>query len=273
MLAQLEELKRDELNEPELVARFLLLHLANRHGGDWLSGPRTRAAGGAGGFKMALQLRPKQLAKISDCATACEIFARFFFRGVVLDSHEGFVGWSEGRYPLELLLHMPTPDEMLDLQCEGRRCITLFLGAEEQFVVRGRHKDAAAFILHDFEHAHKFFGQSTFHAQVRFFNLLRANLPRLAKWTTDPVFAQDLNYLKSDMNSHPVHLLKFLKAIVLSAEIRQTANPDPALDEFWREFFSSWFMDALETASAMNLNRPGSETQKDQVRAYEFFAK
>jgi hypothetical protein len=82
-------------------------------------------------------------------------------------------------------------------------------------------------------------------------------------------FASSLDYLMADMNSHPVHLVKYLKAIVLSAEIARTGRRDPDLDGFWREFFSVLSAPAL--AAALTLNQPDAESPARQAEIAEFF--
>ncbi|MGZ3721870.1 MAG: hypothetical protein ACXVA9_02995 [Bdellovibrionales bacterium] len=210
--------------------------------------------------------------RLATLGTISELYQRFFFRGVVMDSHEGLVGWLERRYPLILRLDIPTPDEMLEIQCQGLRFVTLLLNEEVQFQPYGRHVDACAFLLHDFEHAHKFYGDRKIHlGQVRFFQALWMTRSSFARWTADLAFNKDLDYLKSDMNSHPVHLIKFLKAVVLSAEMRKTGHRHPPLDDFWGELFSSWKMSGETLQLALRINQPESETPADLAAVAEFF--
>jgi hypothetical protein len=182
--------------------------------------------------------------------------------------------WLEGRYPLDLREDIPTPQEMLDVQCEGRRYVTLMPRPEQQLTSYGRHEDACAFTLHDLEHAHKFFGDPECQrGQMRFFRGLRAALPRLQLWCEDAVFTRDLDYLMSDMNSHPVHLVKFLKAIILTAEIRRTGERHPPLRDFFAELFSHWQIGNDLALAALRINQPGEETVDDQVQLATFFTR
>jgi hypothetical protein len=201
-----------------------------------------------------------------------DLWRAYFFRGVVLDSHEGMVGWLEGRYPIEVRNDIPSPEEMLRTQCEGRRIFTLLLRPEEQFVAYGRHRDACDFLLHDFEHAHKFFADPDSHrGQVRFFRVLRATLGSFEPWRNDQQFNRDFDYLKADMNSHPVHLMKYLKAVVLAAEIRRRTRRDPELDGFWLELFGAWGMAGDTLTAALQLNQPAVETYLQQRLVADFF--
>ena len=144
---------------------------------------------------------------------------------------------------------------------------------EQQNLRYGRHASACDFLLHDLEHAHKFFGDEILHrGQVRFFRALQNGSAAFAPWTADPIFKKDLDYLKSDMNSHPVHLMKYLKAVVLSAEIRRTGERYPdLLEDFWRSVFVQWKMDQQTLTAALRLNQPALEQPKEPGPAQSVF--
>jgi hypothetical protein len=276
-LSQLRQLAIDleSLASSEACARYLLLHLHARHPRQWLSSPRMAAPMQGQGLLNELQnlevtLSAKQSARLEGLGSLKGLVQSYYFRGVVLDSHEGLVGWLEGRYPLHLRQNIPSPDEMLAIQCQGQRYVTLLLQEDAQFQKYGRHADACAFLLHDFEHAHKFFS-TTHSGQVQFFQHLQRSLNRFTRWSEDPQFQDELDYLKSDMNSHPVHLIKYLKAIVLSAEMRKTSSRWPKLDEFWHELFAAWQMAPSVREAALKINQPESETQSDLVTVSDFF--
>lgn len=285
--SQWEQVQTQHLVQPQtatadhvLVASFVLLNLHARHGRQWLSGPRRARSRISPSTDLnqtlsqfGFELTTRQSEKLQGLGSLPELFRHFFMRGLVLDSHEGLVGWMEGRYPLELRLDIPSPAEMLDVQCQGRRYVTL-LGEPEQLMQRqGRHRDACDFLLHDFEHAHKFFGDPVLHqGQVRFFRHLRATQRWLESWRqSDAEFAKDLDYLMADMNSHPVHLIKYLKAVVLSAEIRRTGERYPELNSFWQSLFAEWGMDEQTAQAALTLNHPEYESAQAQIQVAEFF--
>jgi len=262
----------------DLCARYILAHLARRWPARWLSSPRRNFSSGSPGQLVAelkaaaIDLTFRQEHRLATLDSVEELFRAYYFRGVALDSHEGMVGWIEGRYPLTLLLDVPTPNEMLAYQCLGRRYVTLPLRECDQLRPHGRHADACDFLLHDLEHAHKFFADAEIHrGQVRFFRALQISLPAFAQWEEDSTFVKDLDYLKSDMNSHPVHLVKFLKAIVLSAEIRRTQIRHPQMSEFWEQLFGAWGMSAQTLASSLAINHPEVEVPEDLLHVREFF--
>lgn len=271
------KLASGECSPAEICTRYLLLHLHARQPARWLSSPRASGARLNGGLlselaALGVELSHRQRERLGGFTDVCELFRGFFFRGVVLDSHEGMVGWLEKRYPLCLRVDMPSPDEMLAAQCDGVRFVTLLIDGPAQFQTYGRHADACEFMLHDFEHAHKFFGdEKSFRGQLRFFRALRASILAFERWNNDRQFVKDLDYLKADMNSHPVHLIKYLKAVVLSAEMRATGLRHPPLDDFWRGLFCAWGMNDTTLESALKINQPSSETESDLISVADFF--
>src|SRR5471030_2034175 len=97
----------------ETCARFVLRNLGLRHGPQWLSGPRCgpqRLSGPRQKLpgrartenasplvdqlrELGLPLTPKHLRSCQELNSLSDLCAGYFFRGVVLDSHEGLVGW------------------------------------------------------------------------------------------------------------------------------------------------------------------------------------
>jgi len=197
----------------------------------------------------------------------------FSLKGVAGDSRSGLLGWLKDLYPLILIDHIPTPFEMLNIQCDGQRFVS-YLTAPEFQKPLGRHAGPYEFLLHDLEHAHKFFGDPECHlGQVRFFLKIRQALNQgfFHKQLQDAQFEREFHYLISDMNSHPVHLLKYLKAIVLNAGIREHNTRDVDLSLYWGELFSFWKMSQNETVAALKINQPEAETSDAQKTVAAFF--
>src|SRR5262245_41034778 len=126
------------MSPAESIAEYIADNRRRTHSYNWLGAPRVKSP-----VTRHLEHSPRVLAE------------NFLFRGIRLDSHEGLVGWLEGRYPLHLLQDMPSSREMLDIQCRGERYVTLFPDPPGVQIQRGRHADAMEFLLHDLEHAHK----------------------------------------------------------------------------------------------------------------------
>jgi hypothetical protein len=71
------------------------------------------------------------------------------------------------------------------------------------------------------------------------------------------------------MNSHPVHLFKYLKAIVLTSSLR--LGEETSLNKMWTSVGELWQMDEEICRSALNINHPGIESEEDQRRIAGFF--
>ena len=275
----------------ECVAWFVVEQTHRRHGRLWLGGP-------IGPFNEAHWLeqdlveefRARKIfvsmsgqKKVTEAGSLLGLLKKFHLRSVREDSQRALVEWMEGRYPIECVDYIPTPIEMLRIQCEGRRYVS-WLNKPEFFDQSiGRHQGSLGFLLHDLEHADKFFhNPESFKGQVRFFQLLLQSWEE-GTWTElycEPAFASDFDYVMSDMNSHPMHLLKYLKAIVLMHHLRanQLSMVDSLseenqnnLDQFWKKLFSRWQMSERQIEAGVRLNRPLLEMPDDVNLIAQFF--
>lgn len=261
-----------------MLARYVLENLGRRFGAQWLGASKAKnyvPAGRRPGVLDELKgwdlpLDGKTSTRLQGFSDLREVLRQFSLKGVRQDSQLGLLGFVDQTFALDLRFDIPTPKEMLDHQCEGRRFVTLLTSPEDQERQIGRFQGAYEFVMHDLEHANKFFGDPVSHrGQVRFFNNLRVLLPHLEPWMKDPLFCKDMDYLKSDMNSHPVHLFKYLKAIVLTSSLR--LGEESALHNLWTAAADLWQMDEQTTSSALRINHPGIESMEDQRRIAGFF--
>jgi hypothetical protein len=152
-----------------------------------------------------------------------EYFSRYQFFGVIAHVPEALAAWLRGDWPLRLCEHIPSSREVLAMQAEGRRPVTV-LSAWPRMAqpVLGK-PNAFAFMVHDLEHAWKFYHDAQMHGQQKaFFALMQGALESdsFAEYLLDPVFAQKLDYLISDMNTHTMHASQFLRAILLERHMR-----------------------------------------------------
>lgn len=268
-----------QLPHSELV-RFVFTQVAARHGHEWLGARRSSVASTMAAssdllavleeWRMPLDDRLRR--RLQGVSNFSELLERNLLKGVRLDSHMGLWGLLTQSYPLIVRNDIPNPQEMLLCQCRGQRYVTHLSNYEDLERPIGRFKGSFEFLLHDLEHAHKFFGQpSSFRGQVAFFSLLKQILHHFDEWRADPLFCKDLEYLMSDMNSHPVHLFKYLKAIVLTACLRQGGDRVEKLDEWWNRVLENWSAPDPVRAAALRINQPGSEDDKDRQMIYDFF--
>lgn len=70
-----------------------------------------------------------------DEVSICMLFNRLRFSSIKQNSdnyiNHSIVGWAVAKRPFRLLVHIPTPMEVLRMQAVGERVVTVFVGAEE----------------------------------------------------------------------------------------------------------------------------------------------
>ncbi len=123
-----------------------------------------------------------------------------------------------GHYPILFLDHEPEARELLKIQCFGQRVITFNSDYQCWPELKYGERDVLSFWLHDLVHAEHFFSQPELMTmQVGFYryvnNSLKTGIFNQA-FEKSPEFKSAFDYLISDMNSHPLHLLKTYRALI-----------------------------------------------------------
>lgn len=120
-----------------------------------------------------------------------------------------------GQYPLEILCYEPEPLELLQLQIQGKRILTFNPDFSQWPYQKYGERDPLSFWLHDLIHAEHFFSDPQNRlGQIGVYRLLHEILSHKI---LDPIlsnneFNKSFSYLMSDMNAHPLHLIKTLRA-------------------------------------------------------------
>jgi len=137
------------------------------------------------------------------------------FRGIPDSARQALLQWLGQKYPLTLLFHIPTVDEVFTLQKQGGRCVTFFLNSND--ICKLHHeRDVISFIIHDLIHAHEFYADpKRAIQQIGFYHWLdnisqNTKIQVLLKQSGG--FQERWEYVLSDMNSYCGHLLKTLHA-------------------------------------------------------------
>ena len=125
--------------------------------------------------------------------------------------------WHRSEVSLILLFHKPTPQEVLEHQCQGKRIVSLLIELNEILEFEEHDRDFAGFLIHDLLHANHFFTseEGEYERQVQFSNWMREltnddGFQQILKY--GPQVQSQFEYLFSDMNTHTWHLLKTLKS-------------------------------------------------------------
>lgn len=132
------------------------------------------------------------------------------------------------KYPLEILPFEPEPLELLKLQIKGKRVLTFEANYSLWPTLKYGERDVLSFWLHDLIHAEHFLSDSKkLRGQIGFYFFVYEimNQKLLEPLLVSHEFYRDFSYLISDMNSHPVHLIKTLKALIcIYNQIHETTD-------------------------------------------------
>lgn len=196
-------------------------------------------------------------------------FCSHSLRSIPFSVNRSLLQWQLRQYPLKLMTHVPSVDDVMNMQIEGCRCVSMLIAQDEiqNFVLEGR--DVLGFIIHDLIHADHFFhDRENADAQIHFSRKLKGvrSLNVIQDmWQRDSRFVSEFEYLMSDMNSVPLHLLKSLKAVLLGYFKRREglAMGSPLSDSAEHEFrflfetvLAPWDFSEAALAAAHRLNTP-----------------
>jgi hypothetical protein len=151
-------------------------------------------------------------------------FGNYHFLEIIPNVPAAFFGWLRDGWPLKLLTGIPAPLEVLALQAAGNRPVTVIGSWPRASRPVLAKADGCHFLVHDLEHAWKFFHDPALHAaQRRLFGLLlqAVDAGLFAPYRGDPAFAAQFDYVASDMNTHPVHSLRYLAAVLIECLLRR----------------------------------------------------
>ncbi len=236
-----------ELPAPVLAARCFLYWQAALHG-ERLALRRSRR-----------DPRPDVstcLAAGTDAAGLADTLTRYDFRGVRRRAVVALGAWLRAQWPLTLCATVPDSDAVLRMQAGGTRPVTVVTEDARLRQPLLDKPNAFAFLLHDLEHAWQFFRDPGAHrVQRRFAQRLLAAIEqgRFRRYRDDAMFAAKFDYLAADMNTHVVHSLQYLRAILIEFYLRRERAAPAAelspraraeLHALWHTLGTDWELDA-----------------------------
>jgi hypothetical protein len=157
---------------------------------------------------------------------------RYGFLGVIANVPAALCAWLRKSWPLTLCEHIPSSEEVLDMQVRGTRPVTILSHYPRLLLPVLNKANAYAFMVHDLEHAYKYFyDPDLYRGQRRFFTAIERvlRLGILDDCLRDMLFADKFAYLISDMNTHVAHSLQFLRAILIEHHLRREHKPPRAM--------------------------------------------
>ena len=153
-----------------------------------------------------------------------DVFARYELRGLRQRVGATLSQWLCGAWPLSLLDRVPRPRQVLRMQAAGTRPVTVIADYPRLLGPVLDKPDAFAFVCHDLEHAWQFFRDPLqCRAQQRFAGRLEQAVANgtFDCYLTDSAFASKFDYLAADMNTHVLHSLQYLRAILIEYHLRR----------------------------------------------------
>lgn len=227
-LMELENLtKSGELQIYEVLTLFILIFVRSRSARVVGCSPGERIDGREGihSSSKSIESLPENLKPLFtggvNCSTIYEYINKYRILKLPGEIQEFLKILPVNNYNILLTDRELDPEDMLKLQSEGRRAVTLsFANALSGRFIHAR--DAFEFLLHDVSHAYTFFSNIYLHKeQVDFFKKLRRYGKLFDPYKKINNFIIKFNYLISDMNSHPEHLNAYLLAILREAKNSQ----------------------------------------------------
>lgn len=145
-------------------------------------------------------------------------FENYHFVGTRQCVGQALVGWLRDGWSLVACDRVPLARQVLRLLCRGVRPVTIVCDPALMNTPIAGKANPHAFLLHDLEHGYRLFHDPMQHRlQVGMARVLEAAIRQdiFSEYVDGGVFDRAFDYLIGDMNTHPMHSLGYLRAIVL----------------------------------------------------------
>ena len=214
--------KSGQLSASEFTAAYLITILSHRNPGTWAGAKRAKLNTPHHMptllKDLPLKFEPNIQRRLEGITNLGDLFAQFAFKSTPEAVNRAILAWSHGDYRLELMFRIPTPQEVLDQQKQGRRCVTAIVQATQLKKYILGQRDALSFTMHDLIHADHFYHHNdSFQSQLGLYALLDFCMKQnhFEEHLKLNKFQDEFEYLIADMNAYAVHLLKCLKSALI----------------------------------------------------------
>ena len=207
-------LQAGKINEAQFVACYIIVFLAHRNPGSWPGAKKSNLKVAGIPFRLLpFEFEPNVIKRLQEFDTLEELFTNFAFKSTPASVNRAILSWISGSYGLELMFRIPTPQEVLQQQKQGRRCVTCILDKRLSTYILGE-RDALSFTMHDLIHADHFYHHNNcYEGQLGFYGLLDRTINYFDLTKTE--FSHEFEYLIADMNAYAIHLMKCLKSAMV----------------------------------------------------------
>lgn len=144
-----------------------------------------------------------------------DILDKFQFKKVKRKAIEALIMWCKGEWSFQLSEKIYTPYEVLQIQSEGVRPVTMKFHKNLSPILH--REDCFDFFLHDLEHGYMFnYDQGLRQMQIHFFKKVYQSLQTNLwdKYLNRDHFQERFHYLISDMNTHLEHYKAYLFSLI-----------------------------------------------------------
>lgn len=228
------------LSDAEFTAAYFLCWQIHKHGKRFAARvSRDLAKPNSQSLSDALYSQPQ----VQRSEYLVQYMEWYQYRGVIPAVNFALAKWLRGVWSIRLCEFIPAPDQVLAMQVEGVRPVTIITAYPRMLHPVLTKADAFEFLLHDLEHAFQFFHNDCLHREQRaLFALLQRILDQglFAPYTSDADYAHKLTYLLSDMNTHAAHALQYLRGMFVDYYLRRDGKA-------WNEALSSQAISELRT--------------------------
>ncbi len=266
----LEELIKLKLTAFEFTTLYIILFLRLKHPKNWLQ-PKSKSE--TNNERLILDyiphtfaLSPWEKEKLAGLSTL-DLFTSHNLKAIPLAINKTMIHWITGQWKIEMLEHIPSPRELLELQVKNTRCMTVTTNPKKIDKLVLESRDPLSFVLHDLMHAEQFFSQAdSLRGQLGFYRLIKTiydqpDLKNMLK--NSPDFKKEFEYVTSDMNAYVIHLFKCLKSAIMRVDLD---------NNFFNQILIWWNMSEAEIHSSHQLNTPYFSSN-DEVILKKFFEK
>lgn len=214
-----------DFNSQHKVILFTLALCCLRRPLDWYAGqlsPLRQTHSTPADFQFSLFYLFRELgilwpAKLNPEISVLDFLSTVKIKPIPEAAMSGLFHFFTGDYKLEVLSYEPNPNEVLEYQIQNKRILTFDDDTTTWIDKKYGERDVLSFILHDLIHAEHFLGDpQKRQSQIGFYKFTKLILDNnlVDQFLLSTEFNKQFCYLISDMNSHVVHLLKTLRAII-----------------------------------------------------------
>lgn len=271
---EINQLRSRIVSEPSAVALYLVYLAQKKFGKYWCQGPRSSKNTAPPPFILPSNYNLEDFIDLGFFTApvplnADIILCQYRLKEMREKAFYAWSHWNQNPNQLVVLNYIPGVREVLKLQSQGQRCLTMIV--EEELLDSNIYggKDAYQFLLHDLDHAACFFLKNEWkEGQIGLYRfMLQAIECPLFKEAIkkDLQFKEKLEYALSDMNAHCLHLLKYIKAILIQHALLQfKQSPSDRMNNLAKDYLTSMLFEISHFEqelyqALLSLNNPEEE--------------